>query len=168
MTLKAGWQQWLDCWPGLSAWWESPRYVPSESLHSFYPNCKQLHKAGLLTSIPGNRYRTGIDIHSSGTTSWVGSQLKIRVFSPETLSPEFRGQYLAADGTMPAAAGLWVNTVHGGELLSGDTGIQLVSLPWHVYFWLCPVYLSTLKPIPSSRTLSPCVLHTSLKYVILI
>lgn len=35
VTLKAGWQQWLACWPGLSAWWESPRYVLSESFAFF-------------------------------------------------------------------------------------------------------------------------------------
>lgn len=134
-------------------------------LHSFYSNCKQLHKAGLLTSLLGNRYRTGKDIHSSGTMSWVGLQPKIRVFGPETLSPEFRGQYLAADGTMSAAAGLWVNTVHVGELLNGDTGVQLVSLLWHVYFWLCPVCLfkhlkaNSQQPYPFSL----CTSHKSQK-----
>ena len=95
VTLKAGWQQWLDCWPGLSAWWESPRYVLSESLHSFCSNCKQLHKAGLLTSLLGNRFRTGMGIHSSGTMRWVGSQPKIS-FRPWDLVTWIQGSVLSS------------------------------------------------------------------------
>lgn len=96
VTLKAGWQQWLDCWPGLSAWWESPRYVLSESLHSFCSNCKRLHKAGLLTSLLGNRYSTGMDIHSQWYHELDGVTAKNQSFRPWDLVTWIQGSVLSS------------------------------------------------------------------------
>lgn len=93
---------------------------------------------------------------------WVGSQPKIS-FRPWDLVTWIEGSVLSSWWTMPAAAGLWVNTVHGGELLKGDTGVQLVSLLWHVYFWLCPICLfkhlkaNSQQPYPFSL----CTSHKS-------